>query len=728
MGAQVGERAADAAMSYAALAERLAAAEQRLQLMRTEHEQSVAALAVSERRYRMLAENATDVVYSVDTIGQITWVSPSVEEILGWRPADLMGRLLHEILHPDDLIALVPRQRELVASGVGKGQVEMRFLDAAGEWRWMSLTGRALRDEHGELIGGIESARDIEAELHTREALAESERQFRMAMEGSPEGMALVDLDRRLTSVNTALCRLLGRSREWMLAHEIDDIVHPDDLMQDQLIRARLHAGAATERTDERRLLAADGRVVWVLHSIGLLRDTDRQPLFYVSHFQDITNRKSTESLLEFAATHDSLTGLANRSHLVGELQRALSASRRSGRLTAVVMMDLDHFKLVNDSLGHAAGDDLLIEAAQRLLRTVRDADLVARHGGDEFVVVMRDLGEATEAVRVAERIVEAFRLPFHVAANEVYTTASVGVSVSLGDADVDGLLAEADAALYAAKEDGRDCSSLFNEELREEVVHRLQLESGLRHALEMDEFEIWFQPEVNLLDGETIAWEALLRWRHADGSITSAADFIEIADESGLIVDIGSVAIRAACAQIAQWAGDAEGRQAVVRVNLSARQLADHHLLAVVDDALRTTGASPALLSFEISESAMLRDLPAVDANLHGLHHRGIAVAIDNFGTGFASLTALRDFSVTMLKLDPTLVADVATSEVDRRLVAGVVALGRSLGIEVVAKGVEHEAQLAALRDLGCHGGQGYLWSPAVIAEQVWVVPFDGG
>ncbi|MEQ1703165.1 MAG: EAL domain-containing protein, partial [Ilumatobacteraceae bacterium] len=565
----------------------------------------------------------------------------------------------------------------------------------------------------------IESARDIEAELHTREALAESERQFRMAMEGSPEGMALVDMDRRLTSVNTALCRLLGRSREWMLAHHVDDFVHPEDLVQDQLIRARLHAGASTERTDERRLVAADGRVVWVLHSIGLLRDTDHQPLFYVSHFQDITNRKSTESLLEFAATHDSLTGLANRSHLVGELQRALSASRRSGRLTAVVMMDLDHFKVVNDSLGHAAGDDLLIEAAGRLLRTVRDADLVARHGGDDFVIVMRDLAEATEAVRVATRIVEAFRLPFKLGANEVYTTASVGVSVSGGGADGDALLAEADAALYAAKEDGRDCSWLFNQDLREEVVHRLLVESGLRHAIELGEFEVWFQPEISLEDGSTVGLEALLRWRHSDGSVTTAGDFIEIADDSGLIVDVGSLSIRAACTQIATWATELD-QQVVVRVNLSARQLADHHLLAVVDDALRLTGASPALLSFEIAESAMLRDLPAVDANLHGLHRRGITVAIDDFGTGFASLTALRDFSVTVLKLDPTLVVDVATSEVDRRLVAGVIALARSLDIAVVAKGVETDDQLVVLRELGCHCGQGWLWSPAVAAEQV--------
>ena len=714
------EASAPPGPTLAEVVARLAEAERRLGEVTEEYQRSLGELAASERQYRMLAENATDVVYAVDTEGVITWVSPSVAEILGWRPADLMGRSLHEILHPDDLAAQLPMQRDMVAAGLTKGQIEMRFLDASGEWRWMSLTGRTLRDEAGQLLGGIESARDIEAEIAARGALAESERRFRLALQGSPEGMALVDLDRRLMSVNIALCRLLGRSQQWLQEHGIDDIVHPDDQMQDQLIRARLHAGAATERTDERRLVAADGRIVWVLHSIGLLRDTDGQALFYVSHFQDITARKTAESLLEFAATHDSLTGLANRSHLVGEIRRALSSSRRTGRLTALVMLDLDHFKLVNDSLGHAAGDELLKEASQRLLRIVRDTDLVARQGGDEFVVVMRDLSEPTEAMRVAERIVAAFRGPFHVAGSEVYTTASVGVAVSQGRADVEGLLAEVDAAMYAAKDEGRDCSSLFNEEVRAEVQARLQLESGLRRALERNEFEVWFQPEVDIHGGPVTALEALLRWRQADGGCTAAEEFIQVAEESGLIVEIGAIAVRAACAQAAVWNAGRTGAPIVVRVNLSGRQLADLHLLDIVDAALRVSGASPSWLSFEIPESAIQRDAPVAVANLIGMHQRGLAVGIDDFGTGSASLAALRDLPVTLLKLDPSFVGGVVTDEVERRLVAGVVALAHSLGIEVVAEGVDREEQAAALRALGCGRALGFLFSPAVPADQV--------
>jgi diguanylate cyclase (GGDEF)-like protein/PAS domain S-box-containing protein len=677
-------------------------------------------LAESERQFRLLAENATDVVYSVDARARVTWISPSVQELLGWRPEQLIGDTLFRFMHPDDLAAATPKRAAIIASGGSSGDGRIRFATADGGWRWMSITGRALRDEAGAIVGGIESLRDVDHEVRAGEALAESERRFRLAMHGSPEGMAMVGLDRGFMSVNPALCDLVARPEDWFASHVVDDVLHPDDIAADHEVRTRLLAGDYEDRTQERRLMAADGTVLWALHSIGLLRDNDDHPLFFVSHFQDITARKSAESHLEYAATHDPLTGLANRANLVDEISRALGASRRSGRPTALVMLDLDHFKFVNDSLGHATGDELLREAACRLRSIVREGDLVARQGGDEFVVVMRDLDDPAEAVRVAQRVVDVFRSPVHVEQAELFATASVGITISRDGTDADALLAEADAAMYVAKAEGRDRLSLYNDELRAAVTERLRIENGLRHALERDELEVWYQPEIDLVEGRISAVEALVRWNHPGGEVFTAGRFIEVAEDSGLIVELGAMVMRRGCAQAALW-NQAHPRDPVImRVNLSTRQLADADLLATIDDAVATTGVSTAHLCFEITETAILRDIPVVDANLHGIHDRGIALAVDDFGTGYASLTYLREFPISVLKLDRSFVAGIATNSFDRRLVAGVIALAHGLDIMITAEGVEHEEQVDVLRSLGCRHAQGFLFSKAVPAGEL--------
>ena len=677
-------------------------------------------LVASERRYRTLAENATDVVYTLNLDGTITWVSPSVTDIFGWLPDEVVGRHVQTFMHPDDLVVNSPRRSRVIDGGGERGQAEIRFLDSAGEWRWVGLTGRVLRDEEGAPLGGIESLRDISAEMAARVALEDSERQFRLAMQGSPEGMAVVGLDRRFLSVNPALARGLGHDIGWFAGRCIDEIIFADDLDADHSVCSRLLADEAESRAQERRLLAADGSLRWVLHSIGLLRDHDGKPLFFVSHFQDITVRKSAERDLEFAATHDPLTGLSNRANLVDEIRRALSASHRSQRPTAVVMLDLDHFKFVNDSLGHATGDELIRQAAERIRSTVRDGDLVARQGGDEFVVVIRDLDDPTEAVRLAQRLVEAFRSPVRVEHTELFTTASVGISVSRGGTDVDALLAEADTAMYVAKDEGRDRLSLFNDELRAAVTERLRIENGLRHALERDEFRVWYQPEVDLRTGALTAVEALLRWDHPDGDFYTADAFISVAEESGLIVEIGALVIRRACGEAALWAAAWPERDFTVRINLSTRQLAEADLLHTIDAALQTTGVDPGRLCFEITETAILRDIPTVSVNLQGIHERGIALAVDDFGTGYASLTYLRQLPISVLKLDRSFVAGIATDDFDRRLVSGVIGLARNLGIMVTAEGVENPAQADMLRGLGCRRAQGFLYSKAVSAADI--------
>jgi len=675
-----------------------------------------ASLAHSEAKLHLLAENSSDVVYSLDTTGTIEWVSPSARTMLGFAPDELVGHSVRDLLHPDDVAASAKTRQEMAK--IGHGSIEMRVRTADDAWRWVNVTGRAVFDADGNLVGGIESLRDIDAEVRNRVALAESEEQFRLAMQGSPEGMAIVSLDRRFEQVNPALCELLGRTEEWLLAHAIPDVVHPDDVRADDEVREQLLRGEAASRVQERRMVTGEGMLRWVQHAIGLLRDPEGAPLFFVSQFQDITDRKTTEGRLQHAATHDALTGLANRAYLLDEIRRSLSSARRTGRHAAVLMVDLDHFKLINDSLGHGVGDELLQQASVRILASVRDSDLVARHGGDEFVVVMRDVDSPSEVVSIASRLVAAFRKPLAADGRQLYTTASVGIAISAAGADADQMVAQADAAMYRAKEEGRDRFSMFNDELREAVSLRLQVESGLREALAHDRLEVWWLPDVDLRTGTVGAVEALARWRHEDG-VAVASEFVEVAEESGLIADIGAVVLDRALAQAAAWS--AAGRSPLeVRVNLSTRQLADPSLLEGITGALGHHGVGAPAVCFEITETAMLRDSPIVERNLFALHDLGCRLAVDDFGTGFASLTYLRRFPIGLLKLDRSFVADVDTDGADRRLVGGVVRLARDLGIEVTAEGVERRSQADVLVELGCDHAQGFLFSPAVPAADL--------
>ncbi|NLD77915.1 MAG: EAL domain-containing protein [Acidimicrobiales bacterium] len=431
---------------------------------------------------------------------------------------------------------------------------------------------------------------------------------------------------------------------------------------------------------------------------------------------RDITSRKLAENALIRAAARDPLTGLANRTALLDVLEQAVRASFDSTFTTAVLLVDLDRFKLVNDSLGHAVGDRLLCLAAERLVENVRPGDLVARHGGDEFVVVMRHLPDPAEAVHVALRVVEAFRRPLLSGETELSATASVGISVtsaSRDQVDANDLLREADTAMYVAKANGRDGVSVFDETLRTAIDERLRLENQLRGALPRDELEVWYQPEVSLANGTIRAAEALLRWRHPSGEVYPAARFIEIAEESGLIVPIGNSVLETVCRQAAEW----NRHDILLRMNLAPRQLDDPDLLARFHRAIDATGCRPEQLCVEITESALLHDTPAAASNLEGLSAIGVSIALDDFGTGYASLTYLRRYHIDVVKLDRSFVTDIATSDRDRRLTAAVVAMADKLEISVTAEGVETAEQAELVRSLGCEGAQGYLYSPAVPA-----------
>ena len=470
----------------------------------------------------------------------------------------------------------------------------------------------------------------------------------------------------------------------------------------------------------ELEMVRPDGSHGWMLARGEVVRDGAGDVVGLRGMALDITERRNYADELRALSTRDPLTGLANRTALMEEIPRALNAGRRSGRGTALLMVDLDRFKVVNDTLGHAAGDSLLVKVAARLDGLVRAGDLTARLGGDEFVVVMRDLLDPAEAANAAERVLTSFRTPFATGGTEFHFSASIGVAIATETSTGNDLLREADTAMYRAKEQGRDQMAVFNEDLRTALTERLAVETALRRALSEGQLCLWYQPEIDLGTGAVVAVEALLRWHHPDGQIWSADHFIDVAEETGLILDMGDWIIHEACRQAASWNIDRPDRPITMRVNVSALQLAENGLLDSIDEALTGSGVDPALVCLEITETALLRDSAAVRANLAGIHDRGLGVALDDFGTGFASLGYLSSFAVDVIKIDRSFLADTTAADHPDRMVAGIIALAKALGIGVTAEGVQHQEQAAHLYELGCPSAQGWLFAPALPPAEI--------
>ena len=542
----------------------------------------------------------------------------------------------------------------------------------------------------------------------------DTDERFRRAFASGVTGMALLDRAGRFLSVNQALCTILGYEESELLARDLQAVTHPEDVRTSCEHMATLLADKAPGFETELRYVHRDGRVVWAATGVGAVHGDDREVRYFIVQAHDVSARRRIEEELAHQALHDPLTGLPNRVLFTDRLQQALVRQLRHGEQVAILFIDLDRFKLINDGLGHAAGDLVLHEAARRLDTAARAADTVARFGGDEFTVLCEDVDPAA-ATAIAERLIDELARPFVHDGRELHLGASIGVRVSdCAGGDPDALLRDADLALYVAKQHGRGRVELYDPAARLSGFDKLALEQALRVAIDRNELRLHYQPLVELTNDRVTGLEALLRWEHPTYGTVAPGEFIPVAEESGLIVSIGEWVLGEACRQLARWrASGVVDASVQMAVNVSARQLCRPELVLMVDAALASAGIEPQALCIEITESAIIHDPELALRSLRTLKERGVSLALDDFGVGFSSLSQIRELPpVDAIKVDRSFTAGLGQNQSDGAVVRAVLSLAGALGLMAIAEGVETEDQLDRLRQMGCNVGQGFFLS----------------
>jgi diguanylate cyclase (GGDEF)-like protein/PAS domain S-box-containing protein len=526
----------------------------------------------------------------------------------------------------------------------------------------------------------------------------------------------VIGLDGTLQHANRAACQLFGQPVSAILGHQWTDYTHPDDVEKWQVVIAQIVAGE-DGFVDQQRFVRFDGTFVWTSAYVSVVRGEDGHPLHYVAQMPDLTDQKKVDEQRDFQGLHDPLTGVANRTLLISRLENGLSRTRRLGTSLGVVALNLDHFKLINSSLGHDFGDELLRQVAQRLMTVIRPADSVARVGADEFIIVSDD-STGSETGTLARLVLDSIREPFQHMGHQLLVTASLGVMMATNESTAAGMLRDAEVAVSRGKEQDGNRIEYFDESLRWKSERRAVLMVGLRRALERNELTVYYQPIVDLSTGFMASAEALLRWNHPELGPVTPVEFIPCAEEMGLIDEIGAWVVEQACAQLALW--HAGGHDVTVAVNVSALQMMAADIVQVTQNTLERTKFSGEGLCFELTESVLMDDVNYFGKTFAELKALGVRLSIDDFGTGFSSLGRLKSYPIDELKVDQGFVRGLGTDASDTALVEAIVAMAHALKLSVTAEGIENESQLAQLRAMGCQRGQGYFLARPMTAAAI--------
>ena len=677
----------------------------------------------SDRVLQVLVHNLDGLVFrcAIDEQWTMHYVSDGSRELTGYCPDELEHNKvtsLEVITYPEDR-AVVRRAISTAMAGSGRYRVQYRIVHRRGTVKWVLERGAVVLDEKGQRVleGFIE---DVTEQVESQRQLADAELRYRSIFEDSVVGMFQTSIDGHYLAANRALAGLYGYENPDALIAGLSDIagrLYVEAGRREEFKTLIREHGRVTDFESE--VYRRDGSRIWISEHAHVVYSPEGEPLYYEGTVEDVTAQHNYRQQLEYQATHDPLTGLPNRNLLQDRLQQLLNLAQRRGTKGSLAFVDLDNFKLINDSLGHGAGDKLLVEVARRLKSCLRDTDTVARYGGDEFVLILGDDGGLSDTLHILRRVRNAIGEPVMLDGQEVRVDCSIGVSVFPDDgADLGVLLRHADAAMHHAKKLGKGQFQFYTESLNAEARDRLALDSALRRAVEQEELHVVYQPKVDAR-GRPFGFEALVRWESAEFGSISPVRFIPLAEENGLIGQLTVFVLRTACQEAARLRAAGHGHLRVA-VNISPSLFREKDLAALVRTVLAEAGLPPESLELEITEGVLMGDVQRTLAVLNELKAMGVYIAVDDFGTGYSSLAYLKRFPIDILKVDRSFVLECDQGNGGLAITRAIVSLAQSLNLRVVAEGVEKQTQLAVLNALGCQEFQGYLFARPMPATQL--------
>jgi diguanylate cyclase (GGDEF)-like protein/PAS domain S-box-containing protein len=676
-----------------------------------------AALVETEEKFEKVFTQSPDGIVIVrQADGVVSDLNQAFLEHSGYRRDEIVGNSLTKLPVFHNIADLGSVTEELAQNGMFANR-SITLAKKSGEPVPALISGTLLELSGEGYVMCI--AKDMSEQQETEERLRRSEERFRGIFENAPIGILLVDLEGKIFQANRCAAELLSYPEEHLAELHLSRLVPQPDRRALKESFDRLQTGHAVPFRSERRLICQSGLEIWTNFHVVLQRSSTDEPLYYIVQVADITDLKVGQQRMEQMAFYDTLTNLANRRLFYDRLNQSIEHSLRSGKPAGLLYLDLDNFKRVNDTLGHEIGDALLREVAGRLKQCVRKEDTVARPGGDEFTILLNEVGTPSDAGMVAEKILNHLREPITISGHPLVVTTSIGITLLPSDGmEANVLTRNADLAMYKAKERGRNNYQFYSEDLNNSALTRLRTEYEIRQALDNDEFRLYYQPKVSLKSQRIVGVECLIRWDHPERGLISPDQFIEVAEETGSIIDIGSWVIEEAC-RAARILNNTHDRPVHISVNISPRQFRDPNLVTTIRRNIRETEMTPEHLELEITETMLMQEVDAAEETVRKLADLGVRLAIDDFGTGYSSLSYLKRFPINTVKVDKSFVVDIPQNQDDMAITRAVIAMAHQLKMEVVAEGVETREQLKFLIEQDCEYGQGYLFSrPLKISE----------